>query len=202
MKLTRAAAIVGLIALLAGCAGRPVIPGSDIGWAERERVLGAIASWELNGRMALRLADEGAQGSVRWQQGASESRLTLSGPFGAGGFSIEWNDAQVTIERANGDVVAEYRGKAALERFIDEQIGWPLPAEQARYWALGLVAPGSPARRLFDADGWLAGIAQDGWQVEYAGFRQVSDQWLPRKVTMRRDATRMRLVIDRWQPAD
>ena len=184
---------------LAGCAIQPTVPGTSIAWSERQSELQALDVWQARGRIAVKSGDDGAQGSLRWDQDGSEARIRVSGPFGAGAYEIDWNPDRVVVTSRDGEVAAAYTGADAADQFLSEQLGWTFPAINTRYWILGVPDPDFASREQFDTDGWLVGIEQNGWSVAYDGFQLRDEVWLPRKITMENDRARLRLVVDRWK---
>ncbi len=67
------------------------------------------------------------------------------------------------------------------------------------YWILGASDPATSAQQSLDAQQRLARLQQEGWQVDYAEYARVQQQWLPRRLTVTRGSLRLRVVIDRWQ---
>jgi len=124
----------------------------------------------------------------------------VSGPFSAGAYEIRWAPGRLTVLSKRGEVAADYAGPGAAERFLDEQLGWSLPVANTRHWLLGLAGPDSPAVETMDAEGLLAGLTQDGWQVRYDEYRPAQGGIaMPRKLVLESAAGRIRLVIDAWR---
>lgn len=192
--------LAGLLAVLiaAGCATRPTMPEAGIAWDQRELQLIDAPSWRAQGRIAVKSGSDGGQGNIVWVQQGSRTRISLSGPFGAGAYEIEWDDEDVVVYTKAGELSMAYAGRDAVERFLDDQLGWSFPARSMRYWIMGVADPDYAAERSFDETGWLAGIDQHGWVVTYGRFMSVDDGWLPRKVAMENPRARVKLVIDRW----
>ncbi|MCL4780470.1 MAG: lipoprotein insertase outer membrane protein LolB [Gammaproteobacteria bacterium] len=188
-----------LLPLLAGCATqRAALPGpGESALARQERLLG-LGQWEARGRVAIRSADTGGQGSLQWLQTGPAARISLSGPFGAGACEINWMPGQVTVTSRGTETALEYVGPDAVERFLAEQVGWALPVTSIRYWLLGLADPAVPAAVQSDAQGRLLELQQAGWLVRYEDHVQLAATWLPRKLVIERGPLRVRLVIDTW----
>ena len=188
MKRHQAGIIVVCSLLLGSCALRPTVPGTSVRWAQREAALLALPGWELRGRLALRTSAQSGQGRLRWRQQVDSGWLRVSGPFGAGAWELRWNEASATLVAGDGEQQVLNTGHDALSRLLEAQLGWQLPAEQARFWVLGIPAPGVPARQHFTADGWLSHIDQAGWRIVYADFRERDGYWMPRRLSIQRDS--------------
>lgn len=197
--LPRWPAYVVLALLLGGCAGRPALPPESADAGLRRQALLALPGWVARGRIAVKSAATGGQASFAWSQQADATRLRVSGPFGAGAWEIDWDPARLTVRSARGETRAAYAGGDAVERFLAQELGWSWPVANVRYWLLGLAGPASPGGETRDADGRLALLAQDGWQVSYEEYRPAGGWWMPRKLSMDNGQERIRVVIDAWE---
>ena len=191
-----------LVLLVGGCALQRQVPGTSVAWDTRRSELAAIDAWDLRGRIAVKSGDTGGQGRLDWQQRAADARLQVSGPFGMGAWEIRFNEQEIVVTDGRGEVAARYAGPDAADRFLQAQLGWSFPAVSARYWLLGVPAPGLPFRERYDDDGWLVAIEQQGWSVRYDGFSERESFWLPRKVSVENDSGRLRLVLDDFSTAE
>ncbi|MDQ1302694.1 MAG: outer rane lipoprotein LolB [Pseudomonadota bacterium] len=165
--------------------------------ALQERLLG-LRQWEARGRVAMKSADSGGQGSLQWLQTGSAARIRLSGPFGAGAYEINWMPGQLSVMSRGAEAALEYVGPDAAERFLAEQLGWSFPVTSIRYWLLGLADPAASAAEQSDAWGRLVELRQSGWVVRYEDYAQNDATWLPHKLVIEREDLRLRVVIDKW----
>ena len=101
---------------------RPTVPGTSVAWAERREALVQMPDWQARGRIAVKSADGGGQGSIRWRQADSGSRVHLSGPFGVGAYEISWKADSVEIIGKAGEVEIAYAGQNAAERFLMDHL--------------------------------------------------------------------------------
>ena len=186
------------VLLLAGCAARPLQPDTGIDWDRRAGMLATEPAWQARGRIAFKAGKDGGSGSMTWAQAGDDARITLSGPFGAGAYEIEWDDERIVVNSKKGEQVAAYTGRDAADRFLEAQLGWSFPARSIRYWLLGVADPEFASERRFDDDGWLAGIEQNGWAVAYSRFDTAGDYYMPGKVVIENDRARVKMVVDRW----
>ena len=185
-----------LALLSSGCALQRQVPGTSLAWDARRGELAAIDAWDLRGRIAVKSGDSGGQGRIDWQQRDADAWLKVSGPFGLGAWEIRFNEREIVVTDGKGEVTASYSGPDAADRFLRGQLGWSFPAVSARYWLLGIPAPGLPYREQYDDAGWLVAIEQQGWSVRYDGFSEREMHWLPRKISVENDSGRLRLVMD------
>ena len=189
-RLALAAALAGL----AGCHAMPTRPvaGPDAG--ERSAIT-ALATWQATGRVAVRAGSDGFSANFDWQEAAGRGELGVRGPFGAGAVRIRRSDERIVIESGGAAPIEVAAPFEALEPELVARLGFALPLEPLRYWMLGVPAPGRPA------DGGGGEFRQDGWQITVGDYVPVAGAPgpLPARVTLRRDATRIRVVVDRWR---
>lgn len=186
---------------LAGCAAVPepaTGPEVESAWQEHRERVAAVEQWSLVGRVAVRRGDEGWSAQLRWRQRGARYDLRLSAPLGQGGVRLEGGPDGVVVRTSRGDRYAAEQAGPLLARWI----GGDVPVEALRYWVRGLPQPGVPVTRSIDAQGRLIELHQRGWSVEYDDYTEAGDVALPRKLTVRDDELRVRLVIDRWSLDD
>jgi outer membrane lipoprotein LolB len=181
--------------LLWGCAELPVPPPELESTARPQADIGAEGLFRLAGRIAVSHNGESFSGSLRWNHAAEEDEIFILSPLGQGVARIVSNSAGASLETAEGQ---GYRA-ADVESLTEEVLGWRLPARGLQYWVMGRPAPGSAAEGEMNEDMQLSTLRQDGWRVEYLGYRMVQGTLLPAKLEVALDERlRVRLVIDDW----
>lgn len=187
-----------MAAILSGCALVRTPPPSTPGiadpeaWQERRERLNGFDHWSLQGRAATGKV-LGWSGNLNWRQDGETFDVRLSGPLGAGGFRAKGEPGLVRIY--TGD---ETYYTNEPEELVEDIVGWRFPLEGLRYWAIGLPAPGSPARLSVDGDGLLAGLYQSGWQLAFTEYQRTDGPTLPRRIVLDNGEHTLQLVIDRW----
>ena len=184
--------------LLSGCATSPGpadTQAAELRWMQHRESLATVLGFELQGRLA---DSQGRSGELHWRQHADDRfELQLRGPFGVGAIAIEGDAAGVWARTRDG---SEFTTDP--EGWMQRRLGWHLPLQGMRAWALGVPAPGPADRLVFDDDGHLLMLQQDGWTLRYDGYQDVGHLELPRKLEAQSDAIRLRLVIDSWAAVD
>jgi outer membrane lipoprotein LolB len=199
----QSALLLVLLLLLTACSLQsPAKPD----WEAGKAALLVAEQWEFKGRMAVKIDDpeqrnqqSGGQASINWQQVDVVSRIRLSGPLGIGAWELVWSPEQVTASDAKGERTIRYTGPAAAEKFMRSELGWVFPADSIRFWVRGLPAPHAGAKEQFDADGRLALIRQQDWEVTYDRYGNFDGLQLPARLTISGKGVRLRLVITRWE---
>jgi outer membrane lipoprotein LolB len=171
-----------------------VPPGPGAPWEVRRAALQARTTFDLTGRIGVAAAQDGFNAKLRWQQQGKQSQLSLDGPLGVGGVRIASNGESLTVTNSRG----EQLDSAAARREIETRLGFEPPIASLRYWVLGVPDPSHPAKETLDDTQRLSALEQDGWQIAYTGYADVKGEALPSKMTLTRDTTRVRLVVDSW----
>ena len=190
--LAAGALALGACASLQGRA--PSGPPDEAAWSARANGLAALATWQLSGRVAVVDGKEGGSGSLDWKQDGDLLDFDFRGPLGADAVHIQGDGDALWVKTSHGDDFVT----RDPERDFAERLHMPLPLLSMRYWMLGLPDPGAPYDKQVDAQGELIHLEQRGWQVEYLGYADVQGYALPVRLTLTRDAVRIKLVMDAW----
>jgi outer membrane lipoprotein LolB len=161
----------------------------------RLKQLRMIDHWSLEGRLAISDGKDGGSGKLNWQQQSVYTRLSFRGAMGKGAWELHSGPGEAQIELANGEV----HFAASLAELIENQVGWKVPVGDLSWWVKGLASPGQPDSSSLDAYGQLLTLSQSGWQVEFAGYREISGTSVPSKLTARRGKYLVKMVIKVWE---
>ena len=192
---------IGLIALLAGCAGtvsHEAVQGQGNAqqWLAHKQQLSVLDGWEINGKIGIRAPKDSGSGTLYWLQRQDYYDIRLSGPLGRGAARLTGHPGQVSLEVAN-----QGRYQAATpEELLEQQMGWKLPVSHLSWWVRGLPAPDSKSQLTLDADSRLSGLDQDGWKVEYLSYAEHGGYWLPERIKLHGQDLDVTLVVKDWQP--
>ena len=185
-----------LLAVLAGCRTLPPAPPPTESWEVRRTELQGLGHFELRGRVAVAAGDEGFNASLRWTQQGDRSEVTLGGPLGVGGAQLTASGDDLTVVTAHGERIES----SAAHEALAARLGFDPPLRSLRYWVLGVPDPAQPASVSLDpVQQRLSALDQQGWRVEYQSYAARGDQVLPARMTLQRDAVRVRLLVDDWQ---
>jgi outer membrane lipoprotein LolB len=193
----RLAALLLMELLLASCAVQPPRPTEAItatSWPEERAALQALSGFELRGRVALSSGTEGFNGGLRWDQDRNRAHVEIEGPLGAGGVRIDLTATSLTLTTSRGERLDGEAGRAELER----RIGFALPLASLRYWLTGAPDPTLPADEVPGDEPRLDHLTQAGWHIDYTQYVAVDGLWLPKRLSMQREAARVRLIVERW----
>ncbi len=192
--------LAALLLLLPGCTSLPTTPSAPaaapLDWPNRRAALQGQADFTLKGRLAVAAGDEGFSAGLRWQQRDQDALIELDGPFGVGGLRLQSRGSALQLTTSRGERLDGEAARVELER----RLGFALPLEALRFWVRGVPDPARPAEERLAADApRLAGLAQDGWSIDYTAYiEQPADGALPRRLSVVREGARLRLVIEDW----
>ena len=85
---------------------------------------------------------------------------------------------------------------------MEQRLGWSLPVSSLTDWVRGLPADDSDFEMTDDELGFPASLEQDGWEIDYRGWKDVNGTWLPNRLVMTYDDLRATLVVNQWQPLE
>lgn len=158
-----------------------------------------LDSFQLAGRINLRVAKEAFPGRIRWAHTASREELWFYSPVGTAVAHLKQDEAGALLVNAQGQ---EYRAQD-VQSLAAEVLGWDLPLQGLPYWVRGLPWPdGAPADLQRDGQGRLARLEQAGWQVSYLAWNGSGPDALPAKLDLAGERLRLRLVVERWSAGD
>lgn len=152
-------------------------------------------SWRLQGRTALRVADDAATASLFWRESADGYRIDLRGAFGAGSVRVESAEGAVVLRTADG---SRYQAGSARE-LVRAVTGYDLPVEYLRWWVRGQPVPWLGGEVRVDERGLPQRLEQDGWVVRYEGFSETGGHRLPQRLGVTRGRVDVRLVVRSWE---
>jgi outer membrane lipoprotein LolB len=181
-------------AALAGCASLrpPAAPlGAPAAWNERMAQLEHAKSWQLEGRAAAALGQQGWQASLNWRQNGPSSDLHLAGPLGVGATEVKMTPAGLSLNGAPPD--------EAVLRQLQDKLGFELPLDNLRYWLLGIPDPSVPFDLTRNTQDRAQRLSQAGWTVDYDEYMPAKGDLLPKRLVLNRADARVRIAVDHWQ---
>lgn len=186
-QLSRIFLLLALIGL-AGCASlQPPIKAGTTGY---------LTSFHLTGRVSIRYGNEGFSGTLDWQHSPMRDEVLILSPLGQGIAQLVSDDSGVTLTTTDQQ---EFRSSDA-ESLTERELGWRFPLSSLPYWVQARPAPGAGAQVRRDGNGLLEQLTQDGWQVDYEGYKTFQSGVLPGRIFMERGDLRLKLAVDQWQP--
>jgi len=186
---------------LSGCESlllsEPVAPKvKDVGsaWTQHNKKLSELVAWNIDGRISVRLDEEAWHATLLWQQIDQVYHIRLFGPFGASAIQLDGSPHAVVLTQDGEQVHSQ-----DPQQLLAQRLGWQVPINGLRYWAIGQKIPTKPAKLALDDAGHLASLEQEGWKIRYRRYAVINGYTLPSKIFMDNKGLDIRIVIDRWQ---
>jgi outer membrane lipoprotein LolB len=185
--LALALAVVGL----AGCATPAAVPAPALAL----RVLPPLTQFGLEGRLQVRDAERSAAVGIDWQHGPARDEWLFTGPLGQGLARIEADGAGARMLLSDGR-----RSEAATAGELAESLlGVSAPFDALPRWVTARPAATAQVRSL-DPLGRPLQLVDQGWTIDYLEYAGEAPDSPPRKVDVQRGDTRLRLIVDSWNP--
>lgn len=183
--------------LLAACAALPpqqkaVEPAAYQPHLQR---ISEISSFAIVGRIAVLTETKGFSGSMRWHHSADGDGIAFYSPLGTQIGQLDADADGVTLTTSNQKT---YRANDA-ESLTQQAMGWSLPMAGLSDWVLGRPASGPAEILAWDEAGHIAHLRQNGWDVEYPSYQDISGLQLPAKVLLKSPKLDLKLVVESWQ---
>ncbi len=178
--------------MLAACVSQPSRPPAEV-----PANLNELQRWQARGRIGVSGVQGGGSGSFEWRQEGDRADVQIRGPVGIGSvrLQVDGDESDPQLRLQTGDGVT-LESQAAWDE-LEARLGAPVPAGHLRFWMLGLAAPGEHAWDAA-AEGQKA-LDQDGWRIVYQRYSSEAGASVPVRMNASSGATRVRIVVDRWQ---
>ncbi|MDB2384234.1 lipoprotein insertase outer membrane protein LolB [Endozoicomonas sp.] len=190
-----------LVLLVSGCTAFVKKPSSLTDseqtqrWETLQKQLAAIHSWQLTGRLGLKVPDRSGSMSLDWTQKNDAYTLFLDGPFGQSLAEIKGDHHRVVADVAGRD---ELLVGASPEQIMLEITGWSLPVSGLQFWVRGLPVPNTESKVTLNGQGLPVSIFQQGWHITYTAYRDVHGIALPARIRVVRENVSMTMAIRSW----
>ena len=197
--------VLALLLVLGGCASLELEPLPEgltdqkpDSWAEQQSQLDRLTRWQLSGKLAVRQpSDSGTAIVNHWTQRGSHYDIGLSSSFlGMGSTRLQGTPDFIELTMPDGD---RYQS-GDPESLVEAATGWQLPLGNLTRWIKGQPGAEGSYKLLFDKQGQLALIRQQGWEIRYDRWQQFIEghPLLPARLTAVKGEKRVRLVVSAW----
>jgi outer membrane lipoprotein LolB len=187
----RACVMLSCCAALAACVTpRPAF--QPLEWTQRLGNLQKAEFWQLDGRAAVAIGEQGWQATMDWRQQGESTEVHLAGPLGIGALVLSRTPAGLSLNGAapNDAVLAQ----------LQQRLGFDLPLDQLRYWLLGVPDPRSTFDLVRNDQDRARQLIQAGWSVDYDRYMPIGGDLLPEQMVLNHQGVRVRIAVDHWEP--
>jgi len=178
---------------LVGCTGQAVRSPESVRLAPRAEMV----RFQLEGRLQVRDGERTAAVGVDWQHDSGHDDWLFTGPLGQGLARIE---ADADAGGARMTLADGRRSEATSAAELAEHVlGVSAPFKQLPAWITARLRDGAEVREL-DPAGRPRRVVDQGWTIEYIEYAGDGPDALPRKIDVHRGETRLRVIVDAWNP--
>ncbi|GGB31910.1 outer-membrane lipoprotein LolB [Oceanisphaera marina] len=184
--------VVFTLLWLSGCAYKAEkAPAGS--WLAQKNALAQLQQWQLSARLGIITSDERGSLSLFWRQNRNDYRMNLTNVVGKRVFDLSRQGRSVQLTDSDG----QQHQAADARELVQRLTGWDLPVEQLSYWIKGL--PGATDQVTYDEHGRPSTIKAHGWELRYLGYTQIEGLWLPSRLDLSHQDTKLRLAINQWE---
>lgn len=166
----------------------PLAPVNDV------RLREIADSFDLRGKMGAAIDGKGYNARLRWVQQGPVFNMFLSGPIGIGQTQVLGHPGIATVRQGGGEQIFDDPAEALSSAF-----GFRAPLSELRFWVAGVPAPGPGFTEYGPPEGAVRRFDQSGWQVLVRDLFDTPAGALPKRVTLTRGKTRLKLVLSDWE---
>lgn len=182
----------------ASCVSRqvqaPDEEATKFAFQQREASLAALNSWDMAGKLSIDDGEDGGSGRLSWQVRDDSSVMNFRGALGRGAWQLDTGPGFAELRKADGSVTRA----ASVRELVESEVGWRVPVDALRWWALGLPAPGGVELLDLDAAGRIIAMQQDGWNVSFNRYRAFGGMELPGRMDAVRGRYRVKMAVSNW----
>lgn len=175
--------------LLSGCSLLPTTPVATVRPAQPD-----IASFTLNGRVAIRHNGTRHSAGMRWVHQPQSDELLLLAPLGQTAARVYRDVSGALLEDGDRRYQAD-----DVESLMQQVLGWHLPLGNLHHWVLGIPSASSPAQIERNNHGQITALYQGGWEVHYLRHADTRPDSLPTRLRLERTDLQIQLLIDEWE---
>ncbi len=158
-------------------------------------VAAELARFALAGRLQVRDGERSAAVGVDWQHDGAQDDWLFTGPLGQGLARIESGPAGARMTEAGG----QRSSAASAAELAGSLLGVDAPFASLPRWVTARPGDGAQVREV-DEQGRLRRLVDRGWTIEYTEYAGDAPDALPRRIDIHRGDTRLRLIVDTWNP--
>lgn len=166
----------------------------NLSWPEREKRLSSMEQWQIKGKIGVQTNQDSGSANVDWTRRGRRYFISLYGPFGSGGLTLNGQPGGVAMVDAKG----HHSRAGSPESLLAREWGYQVPISNLNYWVRGIPVPGLTARTQLDTQHRLVTLYQSGWIVQYQDYTTVRGIDLPQRITMTSNSLRAKLIIYSW----
>lgn len=155
-------------------------------------------NFELTGRLSATDGKRPGNGRIEWEHTPTTDQWTVLAPTGQIVARLTANASGAVISYSDGKSRRAGSSSDLLPALFPGLSSQPLEPERLAAW-IQAVPPPSARRQTLDRIGRPMRIVDQGWIIEYLGYRDDTPRSIPRKVEIHRGEYSLKLLIDTWE---
>lgn len=184
--------IVATVLLLTGCSITPSEPLTPIEVSEASQA----KSWELQGKIAVKTADDKFSTNLYWFHQPLANDLRLTTVLGTTVLTLTTNEGMATLE-VDGKT---YHDRSAQD-LLTGISGWSIPLDSLPLWITGQIGENDTIVS-YNSDGTIKQLIsydpQADWHVSFNSWQLQSGALVPKLLTIKRDDVQIKIQSNQW----
>lgn len=166
-------------------------------WEESQKRLEQLSHWSLSGKLAIFIGKERQSANLHWQQTGENYSIQLTSFIGTRILQVTKNNKGIEIINDDGE---KFQGQDASTLIKELSPNLDLPITSLQQWIKGNPVDATYQMNEQQHVADLLGTDQNGglWSVEYQQYQLSSGYLLPKNLTLKQDAIRLKIAINRW----
>ena len=170
---------------------------SPVNWSQTVAQRQQLSSWKLTGRLGMQTETNGGSLDLFWNQKNDGYKIRLIAAMGQGAILIQGDARGVMLRTNEGEAYADN-----ADELLASSLGVSVPLSGLHDWLRGVPAMDRPVQKqLWNKQGQLYKLVQDGWNIEMSRYKKVGEHILPHVFYLDRDdqpELEIRLMILQW----
>ena len=170
---------------------------SPTNWSQTVAQRQQLSSWKLTGRLGMQTETNGGSLDLFWNQKNDIFKIRLIAAMGQGTILIQGDTHGVRLRTSEGEAYADN-----ADELLASSLGVSVPLSGLHDWLRGVPAMDRPVQKqLWNKQGQLYKLVQDGWNIEMSRYKKVGEHILPHVFYLDRDdqpELEIRLMILQW----
>ncbi|MDD8059932.1 MULTISPECIES: lipoprotein insertase outer membrane protein LolB [Shewanella] len=184
--------IIATMLLLTGCSITPSEPFTPIDVTEASQA----KSWELQGKIAVKTADDKFSTNLYWFHQPLANDLRLTTALGTTVLTLTTNEGMATLE-VDGKTYHDRNAQDLLTGIS----GWSIPLNSLPLWITGQIGENDTIVS-YNPDGTIKQLISDdpqaNWHVSFNSWQQQSGASVPKLLTIKRNDVQIKIQSNQW----
>ncbi|GGQ17934.1 lipoprotein insertase outer membrane protein LolB [Shewanella litoralis] len=184
--------VIFTLLLLTGCTITPSEQFNPIDVSQASQA----KSWELQGKIAVKTADDKFSTNLYWLHQPAENDLRLTTVLGTTVLTLTTNQGMATL-----DVDGKTYHDSNAQDLLTGISGWSIPLDSLPLWITGQTGSNDNIVS-YHSDGTIKQLIssdpQSDWHVTFMSWQQQSGAMVPKLLKIERDDVQIKIQSNQW----